>query len=334
MGEMHLIRIKSGQTKKLILYSVLGCIILLLPVLLSNYSYGIMLLCFAELYIVAVSGFDVLYGYSGQISMGHAGFFAIGAYSSVLLRTHTGLPVLLTMFFGAIIAAIVGAILAYPASKLKFAFLALSTIAFNEIVYQIITRSPGAITGDFLGISTDPVSIFGLSLKPFSSFYYFGLFSVVIFVGCKLMLVRSKVGRALLAIKQSTSAADGMGIDVRKYKIIAFAFSAFYVAFAGAMYAHMVGFISPETFTRKQSLMFMTMLLFGGVASDWGPLVGAVGILLLNEALRDAERYSMLLYGALILVFIILLPGGVIGEGKKLLKKIAHRKEVKKLAGN
>ncbi len=137
----------------------------------------------------------------------------------------------------------------------------------------------------------------------------------------KYRLVKSKEGRAFLAIRENSHAADGMGIDVKRYKIIAFATSAFYTAFAGSMYAHYVRFISPETFSNRQSVMFLTMLLFGGTASLSGPIMGAAAVLLLNEGLRFAERYQMLIYGFMLLVVILLMPGGIYGIIKKQIDK-------------
>src|SRR5690606_26498619 len=158
-----------------------------------------------------------------------------------------------------VLGCIIAMIFAYPVSKLRFAFLSLSTISFNYVIYQLITRSPGGITGDFNGMFTGRLSIFGISFKGYTPFFYFGLFCVIILVTLKMMLVRSRVGRAFLAIKQNQHAAEGMGIDTRKYKVYAFGVYGFYVAFAGAMYAHLVGFISPETFAEPQSVLFLIM---------------------------------------------------------------------------
>jgi branched-chain amino acid transport system permease protein len=189
-----------------------------------------------------------------------------------------------------------------------------------------VTRSPGGITGDFNGAFTDQMSLFGLSLKSYYSFYYFGLVCVILLVAVKNLLVKSRVGRAFLAIKQNHHAAEGMGIDVRKYKVLAFGIYGFYAAFAGAMYVHLVGYISPETVAQQQSVIFMIMILFGGVCSNWGPIVGAVGILLLQEVLGYAEQYQLLAYGILLLIFILFLPGGVVGAAKKLLTRLKNSK--------
>lgn len=306
-------------------------LLLLLPVIFNavGFSYGITISCFIGIYVIAVSGLDVVFGYCGQISMGHAAFYAIGAYGSALLAGHLKLPVLFTMLITPVFAALIGALLAYPASKLVFHFLSLATIAFGEIVYQLILQSPGGITGNAVGFPTQKVSLFGFVFNNSFRFYYLALFFVVLFIVAKGNLVKSRVGRAFVAIRENTHAAEGMGINVRKYKVIAFATSAFFTAFAGGMYAHMAGYISPDTFTNKQSVMFITMLLFGGTASKPGPIIGAISVLLLNEILRSMENFQMLIYGTLLLLVILLLPGGIFGMLKNLFYKLVKKGDMK-----
>lgn len=289
---------------------------------LFNWNYGVMLANFAILYIIAVSGLDILFGYSGQISMGHAAFFCIGAYGSVLIHQFTGLPILITILVGTVIATMIGALLAYPASKLVFHFLSLATIAFGEVIYQLVAQSPGNITGNFTGKFTQTISLFGYKLDSYTKYYFFAIVCMVIFLIVKVNLVNSRVGRAFIAIRENSHAANGMGINVRKYKVIAFAVSAFYTAFAGGLYAHLVRFISPDTFTNKQSIMFLTMLLFGGSASVGGTVTGVFTVQFLNEVLRSAERYQLLIYGILLLIVILAFPGGLFGLVKQAASKL------------
>lgn len=300
-----------------------------LLMLLFGYSYGILLCCLIEIYIIAVSGLDVAFGYSGQISIGHAAFYAIGAYTSGILVNNLGLPPLLSMLVGACFAMVIGVLLAYPASKLVFHFLALATIAFGEIIYQVIAHSPGEITGNLRGMFSSYVSIFGFELDSDLKFYYFALVCIVLFLGAKTFLVRSKVGRAFIAVRENTHAAEGMGIDVRRYKVLAFAISAFFTGFAGSMYMHLVRYISPDTFVQKQSIMFITMLLFGGTASLFGPIIGVVTITILTEALRSFQDYQMLIYGILMLCVIVALPGGIWGAIRALFQKGSKKHEMR-----
>ncbi|MCL2579624.1 MAG: branched-chain amino acid ABC transporter permease [Oscillospiraceae bacterium] len=285
-------------------------------------TFFIMVGCLVFLYVIAVSGLDIVFGYSGQISIGHAAFFAIGAYMSGILNNELNIPVIFTMFIASVIAAVIGALLAYPASKLVFHFLSLATIAFGEIVYQIIVNSPGGITGNFRGMFASPVSLFGFPFNSNVRFYYFGLICCILFLLVKHLIVRSKVGRAFIAIRENSRAADGMGIDVRKYKVMAFSISAFYTAFAGAMFTHFVRYISPETFTIQQSIMFIIMLLFGGTASLLGPVVGVVTVLTLTEVLRPLQEFQMLIFGVMMLLVIVVIPGGIWGTMVSAFKKL------------
>lgn len=315
--------LKKSGTKKTVAFLVFVAALVALPYAFTalNFNYGVLVLCFAALYIIAVSGLDIVFGYCGQISMGHAAFFAIGAYGSVMLFKYAGIPIPIAMILAACIATVIGALLAYPASKLVFHFLSLATIAFGEIVYQLVASSPGNVTGNFTGFFTSTIDLFGYKLNSYTKFYYFSLVMVAIFLVVKTNLIKSKVGRAFLAIRENSHAADGMGVNVRKYKVVAFAFSAFYTAYAGALYAHLTRFISPDTFTNRQSVMFLTMLLFGGSASLLGPVTGAFAVLLLNEALRSAQKYQMFIYGGLLLAVIVLMPGGIYGVARDTVRR-------------
>ena len=156
---------------------VVVLIAIVAPLILTgvNFSYGILILNFMLVYVVAVSGLDIVFGYSGQISLGHAAYYAIGAYGSVMLHEYVGIPVIFSMIISAVAAALIGIVIAYPASRLRNHFLALATIAFGEIVYQLVAQSPGQITGNFLGFFTDPVNLFGFEFDSNMSFYYFFL---------------------------------------------------------------------------------------------------------------------------------------------------------------
>lgn len=311
-------------------WAMVGAALLLIPIITPNASYLMYLICLAEIYVIAVSGLDILFGHCGQISIGHAAFYAIGAYGSAMLHNYMGLPVLISMLLGAILAAAVGAALAYPASKLVGHFLALATFAFGEIIYQLISRSPNNITGNYNGMYSDSLSFFGLDLSNERYFLYFGLLCVIFFLAAKSFLVNSKVGRAFEAIRENSHAANGMGVNVRKYKIIAFAVSAFFTAWAGGMYVHFVKYISPDTFVLKQSVQYLTMLLFGGVASLAGPVVGVVSVMTLIELLRAFQNYQMLIYGILLLLVIVLIPGGLYGAAADVVGALGYRMKSEK----
>ena len=207
-----------------------------------------------------------------------------------------------------------------------FHFLSLSTIAFAEIVYTILLNSPGKITGNAVGLFTDPVNLLGFKISGSTRFYFFALAVVIVFLIAKTMLIKSRIGRAWIAIRENPVAANGMGINVTQYKVYAFATSAFFTGFAGGLYAHFVGYIGPDTFALKQSVMFITMLLFGGTNTLVGPIIGTITVMILNEGLRSLEQYQMLVYGVLLLAVIVAIPGGIYGWAQDIQKKIAVKR--------
>jgi branched-chain amino acid transport system permease protein len=305
--------------------------------LLSGTDYGVLIACIMLVYIISVSGLDILFGYSGQISLGHAAFFVIGAYTSGLLSSgliNAGgaplhVPLYATIPLAAVVCALVGGLLAYPASKLKFHFLSLATIAFGEIVYNFLYVSPGGFTRDYLGINVMGIGF----LKNYTAWYFFLLGLVLLALLIKYFLVNSGTGRAFMAIRENTYAADGMGVNVRKYKIIAFMVSAFYTGLAGALFVHLILYISPETGKQKQSVLFLTMLLFGGTGSMIGPIIGVVVLEILLELIRPLQEYQMLFYGILLLIVIVALPGGLYGGVKDALVSYRRRLLVKRNVG-
>ena len=300
-------------------------VLLAVPLIFSGSDYIMLIICIAMIYLVAVSGLDILFGYCGQISLGHAAFYAIGAYTSAILYNRLQVPMILAIIAGAILGALVGALLAYPASNLVFHFLSLATVAFGEIVYQVLIHSPGKITGNFNGMFTDRMRIFGLELSTYKMFYYFMLVIAALFIIGKIFLAKSRVGRAFTAIRDNSVAASGMGINVRKYKILSFATSAFYTAFAGGLYMFLACYVHPDQFMQKQSVMFLTMLLFGGTGSVIGPIIGVLAVTTINESLRFLEEYQMLIYGILLLIVILAMPGGIAGTVKKAYWAIRRR---------
>lgn len=320
---------KSKKTLSLIVLGVVLAVLPFITKLVAGNQYPVMILCIMLIYIIAVSGLDVLFGYSGQISLGHAAFFTIGAYTTGLLNMYFNLPLYITIPCGALLPTLIGALLAYPASKLKFHFLSLATIAFGEITYYFLYCSPGGFTKDFKGINVVGINFLG---DNYIKWYFFLMVFVILVLLGKTALVNSRTGRAFTAIRENTHAADGMGINVRKNKILAFAVSAFLMGLAGALYVHFIKYISPETSMQKQSVLFLTMLLFGGTASLVGTVLGVASIEILMECIRPLQEYQMLFYGVLLLIVIVALPGGIYGGIKDATVSLKRRKLIKEQA--
>ena len=327
------VKTKSGR---LIVGAAIFALIALYAILSNNNiifpqnKYVFVLLCYIGIYSIATSGLDILFGYTGQISFGHAGFFCIGAYGSVLLsHSEWGiaklglapLPPIISIFIMGLFAALVGALLAMPASKLVFHFLSMLTIAFNQVMYLIVLNFSG-LTNGAIGITrVPPVKIFMLDFTAIKSKFSY-LFLVMAVLALMLILkqniVHSKLGRSMIAIRENQTAANGCGVNIKRVKTISFAISAFYVAIAGGLLAHMMGFISPDTFVQNTSVIFITMLLFGGSGNLIGPILGAVVIMLVQEGFQSLQDYRMLIYGIFLLIVILFQPKGVVGLGQTL----------------
>ncbi|MFV0413679.1 MAG: branched-chain amino acid ABC transporter permease [Oscillospiraceae bacterium] len=309
--------IKSRKIK-LLLWLVVAVVV----ALMLRERYLALVLCFICINSIAVTGLDVLFGYTGQVSFGHAGYYALGAYGSTLITMKLGLPVLLSIALGAIIAMVFGIVIAFPASKLVKHFLSLLSIAFGNMVFMFISGAAW-LTNGFSGIMNIPkVNLFGFMVDTNQRYFFFSAVVLALVLLCKHRIIKSRVGRAFIAIRENTHAAGGMGINVRRYKVTAFAISAFFTGLAGAMYAHLVRFISPDTFTNTTSNLFMTMLLFGGIASLLGPLVGSTILVLVTEVMQSFASYQMLIYAIFILIVLFFLPNGMVGIVDTLRAKI------------
>jgi branched-chain amino acid transport system permease protein len=300
--------------------------------LMLRERYLALVLCTICINTIAVSGLDILFGYTGQVSFGHAGYYAIGSYCSTLLAMKLGIPVVVSMLIAAFVAMLFGVIMAFPAARLVKHFLSLLSIAFGNMVFMLISATVW-LTNGFSGImNIPPVNLFGFRITSNQGYFFFCLVITALMLICKYRIIESRTGRAFIAIRENVQAANGMGINVRYYKVLAFALSAFYTGLAGALYAHLVRFISPDTYTNITSNLFMTMLLFGGIASLFGPLVGSSILVICTELMQSLIRYQMLIYAIFILVVLFFLPNGVIGTldtlrgvAKKLFKNLKGR---------
>ena len=291
-------------------------------------SYYALIIALFGIYAIVSTSLDVLFGYTGQISLGHAGLFAIGAYSATLFTMRLGIPSLVSLILGAALTAVVGALIAIPASKLVKHFLSLLMIAFGQIIY-LVANSWTELTGGSLGILNIPfLNVFGLEIDTNLKGAIVIWIALLLVLICKHRIINSRVGNAFIAIRENTVAARGLGINVQKYKVMAFAVSSAMTGLAGGLYAFLRGFISPETFNGTQSVLFMTMLLFGGITTLAGPVVGAIILLLFKEVFQTFAIYQGLIYALFMLLVLFFFPNGIVGlykSGKeaiiRLLKK-------------
>ena len=288
-------------------------ILVVIALLLSQKTYYALIIGLIGIYSIVAISLDVLFGYTGQISLGHAGLFAIGAYVTTLLTMRASIPSMISLILGSIATMLVGFVVAIPASKLVKHFLSLLMIAFGQMVYLIVnTWTP--VTGGSLGIgSIPPLNVFGWALDSNLEASIVIWILVALTMLAKSRIIGSRTGRAFIAIRENHIAARGLGVDVRRYKIMAFGISAFMTGLAGGLYAFLRGFISPETFNGTQSTLFMTMLLFGGITSTAGPVIGAAILLLVKEIFQSLSLYQGLIYAVFILVVLFFFPNGAVG---------------------
>jgi branched-chain amino acid transport system permease protein len=310
-----------GRNNKIYLL-IYASIIFLLPALLRN-NYHLMVLNVAALNIMVVIGLNLLMGYAGQISLGHAAFFGLGAYLSAIFTATYGFPTWPTMILAMAITGLVAYIIGIPTLKLEGHYLVMATLGFNVIVYIVMIQLD-EVTGGPSGFAGIPrLAIGSLVFDSDRKIYYLlGAGSLGVLL-VSLNLIHSRVGRAMAALSHNEIAAKCAGIDTEMYKVKIFVISAVWASLAGSLYAHYITFISPGTFSFFYSIQVVTMVLVGGIGSLWGSLFGAVLLTLLPEALHAVKEYSVLIYGLILMLVLLFFPQGLIpgimeafGKGK------------------
>lgn len=302
----------------------LGIAAAAIVVMLPN-NYYAQLLCNIATYGIVVTGLDLCFGYSGQISFGHAAFYCIGAYTAAILSTDLNWDPLLSFVIAVIVSALFGLMLSYPASKLQKHFLSLMTISFGWVVYTFVGAAR-KLTHGYQGMNVKPLRIFALELDSMQSLFVFTLILLVLVLIMKRNIINSRVGRAFQAIRLNAHAANGMGINVRKYKMMAFALSAALAGMSGAIFAFNVKYVNPESFSSTLSVLLMTMLLFGGIRSYSGPIIGATVLIFIQDWLQFLGNAQALVYGVLIIAVLFFMPNGVAGLADKIKQRLMGRK--------
>lgn len=267
---------------------------------------------YCAIYSIVTIGLNLLFGNAGQISLGHAGFFAIGAYGSAVLMKNFHLPFLAALILAAMLAALIGILIGYTALRLKGHYLAMATLAFGLIVFGLLVEVD--YTGSTAGITgIPPISLFGYDIVDPRSIYFFAWAVVALVYLISLSLLSSRVGRALMAIRGDELAAATLGIDVARYKIQVFAISALYAGIAGAIYASYMALINPFSFGPTLSINLLIMIVVGGLGSVPGSILGVVALEVLPEFGREWENFRLAGYGILLVLLIIFAPGGIAG---------------------
>jgi branched-chain amino acid transport system permease protein len=305
-------------------YALLAALLVVAPFAVGEYVLS--QLQFICIYSIVGLGLMLLVGFTGQISLGHAAFLAIGAYTEALLQAR-GVPFVVSLPAAALLSAAVGWVVGLPALRLKGIYLAIATIAFNVIVEEVTTRWE-SLTGGNSGLHLKPVELLGLKLDGDTGFYYLCLALAAASILAVLNLLRSPTGRAFVAIRDSEISASCMGVNLATYKTRSFAISAALTGIAGALYAHKVTFISPEQFTLLQSIELVTIVILGGVGFAHGAVLGAAFVIVLPQLISLAKDYlpanvagaglQAVVFGLVLIGFIIFEPLGLYGRWLKL----------------
>ncbi len=301
---------------------VIGC--LMLPLGLDEYL--ISQLTFICMYAVAAVGLMLLTGYTGQVSMGHAAFFAIGSYTSAIL-TAKGVPFLAALPAAGLLAGLVGIVIGRPILHLSGLYLAIATMGFAFIVDEILVRWESMTRGN-MGYYVDPAAIGPLVFDSEIRFYYLALVVLILTLLAARNILRSPTGRAMIAIRDSEVAAEAMGINPAKFKTMAFAVSAFFTGIAGSLYAHKIFFINPESYTIFLSIELLAMVIIGGLGSLHGAVFGAAFFIFLPQFIVMTKDYlpqylqnqtglQPALFGLLIILVMLFEPLGIYGRWLK-----------------
>ncbi|MGH7726531.1 MAG: branched-chain amino acid ABC transporter permease [Candidatus Eiseniibacteriota bacterium] len=303
-----------------------------LPKVLNPYFFQVLILCGINV-ILAVS-LNLVNGLTGQFSIGHAGFMAIGAYASAVLTMRVlppvlaslaglgvpapfaqGFVLLVALVSGGLLAALAGLAVGLPSLRLRGDYLAIVTLGFGEIIRVLILNI------DAIGAAR------GLSGVPnYTTFLWVALWAGAV-VAVSYNLLRTTHGRAMLAVREDEIAAEALGVDTTRYKVTAFVVSAFFAGVAGGLFAHYLSYLNPSSFTFIKSIEVITMVVLGGMGSVSGSVVGAIALTVLPEALRPVKQYRMVIYALLLIVLMITRPQGLFGTNELRLPWPRRRRE-------
>ena len=295
---------------------------LFLPVIFRGNDYLLNLFVVAGVYSIVVMGLGILLGWAGQMSLAQAAFLGIGAYTSAFFTTHLGFNFWEALPLAVAMSALVGLGVGYPCLRLSGHYLALATIGFG-IITQLVLINWKAVTNGSDGITGIPAPppIGSLSFESYGTYFYIVLFFVVIAAYVAARIKSTRVGRAMLAIRENELAASAMGINTTRYKILAFVFAGSYAGLAGSLLAHSIKFISPDSYSFDQSVVFLVMLILGGSSSIGGAILGAALLTFLPEVLRPLKNSYIMVYGAAVVAMIIFMPQGLVGLIEALTKR-------------
>ena len=308
------------KTTKILSFLALLLVLLVLPHLFTM-DYYLHIFVMSEIYAVLALSLALIVGFSGQVSLGHAAFYGIGAYVSAILSTKFGIPFWGTFWASGAAAALVSWAIGKLVLRLRGHVLAITT-AFFCVLVNVIMVNWIPVTNGPMGIAgvprPSPINLLGLNIvfEARMHYYYLGLVFVAIVAAFFYRITTSRLGDNLIGVRENEELAESLGIDTMKNKVFAFTVGGMLAGFAGSFYAHYILFISPVTFTITESINILVMVIFGGMSTMLGPILGAIALTVLPEFLRMAGALRLVIYGVALICFIIWLPQGVWGSLK------------------
>lgn len=291
-------------------------VFVILPKMVSV-PYYLHLTVLALIWVVVSEGQNLIQGYTGYVSIAQGGFMGIGAYTSALLSVKLGLSVWLTLLLAPIVTGCFAILVGYPSLRLRGHYFAIVTLAFNMVIY-IVLFNYKALTGGEAGVTDIPRP--GHNSLP--GYYYLVLASAIAVIALCWLLIHSRVGRNLIAIRQNEALADSIGIVTWRYKLFAFVVCASLAGFGGGLYAHFMRFINPDTFTVAQSLNAILAVILGGSGTLTGPVVGSFVVVFLPEYLRIADFFRLIVYGLILVLATIFMPQGIVSVIGQLVRRL------------
>ena len=314
--------------KELIVFVAIYVVLLLLPVFIYKDAYviGILITCMVWGAVASVWNFTM--GYAGIFTFGQFGFFVVAAYTSGMVTKYLGISPWLGILFGGLMAALVGVLIGLPCMKLKGAYIALITFALHLVVAPMIKVADPLGTGSSTGLMSIPSLTFGtytFSRTDLIPWYYAALVISLLILLVVYKIIFSSVGLGFIGLRDSEDFAKTLGINEYKYKLMVFGLSAFLTGIMGGFYAHYAGIISPRLLGLDIFLLVMLMLIIGGIGIFPGAFLGGFIILFLNEFLRPLEAYRFLIFGAIVVVAIKIMPEGILGHFNLFKNRIGER---------
>ena len=272
------------------------------------------------IYVILAISLNIITGYAGQISLGHAAFFGIGAYASGMLATKLGAPFYLCLPFAIVVTGIVGAILGIPCLRVKEDFLAITTMGINFVVQAVFLYVP--FFGGALGISNIPVPSFGGAEMTKPMYLTMVVFFILVAIAVDGWLTRSWAGLALASIREDETAAEMSGVNLTRFKVVAFVIGSAMAGLAGSLYAHFMSFIGAADFGFPESIVILSMVVFGGIGTLRGPIIGAIILGIAPELFRPILDYRTLVYGAMLVFLMRFQPQGLLGIDSFIVRNV------------